>query len=265
MKKKSIILCSFGILVLLVFCCEKETDFTECELLNGNAKLKRVLVYDSISSTVPANVIEQYEYDEFGRISRFSFPMAIDTNIDNRVYYYIDYKYNSVNQLIEKTRYHTNIYSPTGYLILAKFYYTYSHEGKLIKEYIEYPVISSFSYSLYYYFMDKLIIVENYEMGTDELESYTKYDYDKCGRLIKESVTYMVNTLQILVTEHKYQNGHNYRSDVYVREVDSYNTHLREMLKTYDYDNNLIINEINELSEYSSQPSRVLKYEYYDE
>ncbi|MBN1791564.1 MAG: hypothetical protein JW830_13770 [Bacteroidales bacterium] len=265
MKKKSEILCSIGILVLFVFCCEKETDFSECELLTGNAKLKRVLVYDSIGSTVPSKVLEQYEYDEFGRISRFSFPMAVDTNIDNRVYYYITYKYNSINQLIEKVRYHANIYSPTGFVILAKYFYTYSHEGKLIKEYIEYPEISSFSYSIYYYFMDKLIMVQNYEMGTDELESYTRYDYDKCGRLTKESEVHMVNTLQIFFTEHKYQNGHNYRSDAYVREDDSDNTHLREMLKTYDDDNNLIINEIIELDEYSAQPSRVLKYEYYPE
>lgn len=265
MKKKSEILCSIGILVLFVFSCEKGTDFSECELLTGNAKLKRVLVYDSISSTVPSEVIEKYEYDEFGRISRFSYPMAIDTNIDNRAYYYIDYKYNSTNQLIEKVRYHANIYSPTGYMILAKYYYTYSHEGKLIKEYIEYPVISSFGYSLYYYFMDKLIIVQKYETGTDELESYTRYDYDKCGRLIKESEVHMVNTFQIFVTENKYQSGHNYRSDVYVKEDDSSYTHLREMLKTYDDDNNLIINEINELIEYSAQPSHVLKYEYYEE
>lgn len=265
MKKKSEILCSIGILILIVFSCEKETDVSDCELLDGNAKLRRVLVYDSIGSAVPSQVLEQYEYDEFGRISRFSFPIAIDTNIDNRVYYYIDYKYNSINQLIEKVRYHANIYSPTGYLILAKYYYTYSHEGKLIKEYIEYPVINSFSYSLYYYFMDKLILVQYYETGTDELESYTKYDYDKCGRLIKESEIHMVNTSQILVTEHKYQNGQNYRSDVYVREVDSYDTHLREMLKTYDADNNLIINEINELDEYTYQVSRVLRYEYYEE
>jgi spermidine synthase len=102
-------------------------------------------------------------------------------------------------------------------------------------------------------------------MGTDELESYTKYDYDKCARLIKESDVYMVNTSQIFVTEHKYQNGHNNLSDVYVREVESNNIHLRELLKTYDDDNNLIIVEINELEEYSTQPSRVLKYEYYNE
>ena len=41
--------------------------------------------------------------------------------------------------------------------------------------------------------------------------------------------------------------------------------HVREILRTYDENNNMIILESNELAMYSSMISYVLKYEYFDE
>ena len=250
---------------LLMFSCQKQTDLSDCELLIGNAKLKRVLEYDKISSTVPLRILEQYEYDEFGRISKFSFPVAIDTNIDNRLYYYELYEYNPANQLIRKERYNANIYSPTGYNNQINYIYSYSSEGKVIKEYVEYPLIGSYSYSLYFYSMDKLIKIEKYKVDTDELESYIEYEYDKCGRLTKENTIFISDPAFIYYTEHSYQNGLNFKSDVFAGRSAANIDHIREMLKTYDIGNNLIIDEINELQEFSTQPSRVIRYEYYDE
>jgi hypothetical protein len=234
-------------------------------LLYGDLKLKRVLEYETDSSTAPVRILEQYEYDEFGRISMFSLPMALDTSIDNRFYYYDLYMYNSDNQLTRIERYNANIYSPTGYNNQRNSVYYYSSEGKLIKEYIEYPLISSFSYSLYFYSADKLIKIEKYAMGTDDLESYIEYEYDHCGWLIKENTVFTSDNEFIYFTEHIYENGLNVKSDVYAGRSASNIDHIREILKTYDMGNNLILKEINELEVFSTQPSRVLKYEYYPE
>jgi hypothetical protein len=255
---------SIGILIMPIFGCNKDTDLSDCGQLYGNAKLKRVLEFSSIGSSVPLRILEQYEYDELGRISKFSLPMGIDTNIDNRVYYYDLYEYNSVSQLIRKARYNANVYSPSGYYNQSNFIYTYSSDGKVTKEYIEYPLIGSFSYSLYLYSKDKLVKIEKYKMDTDELESYLEYEYDKCGRLAKENIVNMSYTEFIYFTKHSYQNGLNFKSDDYAGRSASNIEHIREMLKTYDTENNLILNEINELQEFSTQPSRVIRYEYYD-
>ena len=256
---------SFFILVFLLFSCQKETDPSECELLHGNAKLKRILEYQSIGDTVPVRILEKYEYDEFDRISRVSVPKAIDTNVDSSLYSYDLYEYNSANQLIKKANYNANLYSPTGYVNLRNHIYTYSNEGKLTKETIEYPLIGSFSYLLYFYSKNRLAKTEAYTMDTDELESYIECEYDKCGWLMKETTVFMPDTDFIYYTEHSYQNGLNFKSDVYAGRSASIVDHIREMVKTYDTGNNLIINEINELQSFSTQPSRVIRYEYYDE
>jgi hypothetical protein len=265
MKIKTEIFDSFLILVLLLISCQKETDLSDCEILNGNAKLKRISVYDTISATVPLRILEQYEYDELDRIFRVSVPKSIDANLDSSLYSYDLYEYNSDNQLIKKSNYNANIYSPTGYVNLRNHIYTYSNEGKLTKEYIEYPLIGSFSYLLYFYSKDKLAKTEAYTMDTDELESYIEYEYDHCGRLIKETTVFISDTDFIYYTKHNYQNGLNFRSDVYAGQSAAIVDHIREMVKTYDTENNLIINEINELQSYSTQPSRVIRYEYYAE
>ncbi len=257
--------CSLFILIFLLLSCQKETDLSDCEILNGNARLKRILQYDSIGATVPLRILEQYEYDELDRISRVSVPKAIDTNLDSNLYSYDLYEYNSTNQLIKKANYNANIYSPTGYVNLRNHIYTYSNEGKLTKETIEYPLIGSFSYLLYFYSKDRLAKTEEYTMDTDELESYIEYEYDKCGRLIKETMVSVSYPDFIYYTEHSYLNGLNVRSDVYAGKSAAIVDHITEMLKTYDMGNNLIINEINELQSFSTQPSRVIRYEYYDE
>jgi hypothetical protein len=265
MKAKIEILGSIGILVLLMFSCHKETDLSDCEILNGNAKLQRVLEYDTMNTTVPLRILEQYEYDELGRISRVSVPKAIDTNLDSSLYSYDLYEYNSDNQLIKKANYNANIYSLTGYVNLRNHIYSYSDEGKVNKEYIEYPLIGSYSYLLFFYAKNKLAKTETYKMDTDELESYIEYEYDKCGRLIKETEVYMSDTDFVYYTNHSYQNGLNFRSEVYAGKSAAVVDRIREMIKTYDMGNNLIINEIKELQPYSTQPSRVIRYEYYTE
>ena len=265
MNTNTMKLVSIGILILLLFGCQKDTDLSDYGPQYGNAKLKRVLEYESISSSVPLRILEQYEYDEFGRISKFLFPMAIDTNIDNGVFYYDLYQYNTKGQLTVKERHHSNIYSPTGYVNISNFIYTYSIDGKVTKEHIEYPLIDSFSYSLYYYSKDVLAKIEKYKMDTDEVESYIEYEYDKYGELTKENRVLMSNIAFKYFTEHSYQSGLNVKSDEYAGRSASNIEHIREMLKTYDVENNLIINEINELEEFSTQPSRVIRYEYYDE
>jgi hypothetical protein len=250
---------------LLTIACQKETDLSDCEILHGNVKLKRVLEYTTITDTVPSRILEQYEYDDLDRISRVSVPKAIDTNLDSSLYSYDLYEYNSANHLVKKANYNANIYSPTGYVNLRNHLYTYSEKGKLTEEYIEYPLIGSSCYLLYFYSKDRLSKVETYAMDTDEVESYIEYTHDRCGRVIKEATVFMSDPDFMYYTEHSYQDGLNTRSDVYAGRSASLIDHIREMIKTYDAGNNLIVDEINELQSFSTQASRVLRYEYYDE
>ena len=144
---------------------------------------------------------------------------------------------------------------------MKNYVYTYSDNGKKEKEKIEYPQIASFEYSLYKYDADKLTRIEKYD-SSDNLESYILNDYNNSGELIKETIFREDNRARTY-TQHTYKDGLNVQSDVFAGE--DMEDHVREILRTYDENDNLIIQETNELSLYSSTLSHVLKYEYFGE
>jgi hypothetical protein len=91
------------------------------------------------------------------------------------------------------------------------------------------------------------------------LESYIVNEYDDSGKIIKE-ISYGKDNQSYSYTLHSFSNGLDIKSDVYGGKDMQ---HMREIIKTYDLNNNLIILESNELSLTSSLMSHVLKYEYY--
>lgn len=264
MKPKSFSIVIISLIFILIYGCQKENDFfentTNHTITNQkDAKLKQVLLYASIENDVPISILEEYEYDDEGRISKVSSPMYEDGEIVGTIKYDL-YNYNSEGQLIKIEHFNANINSPTGFINLRNHIYTYSDDGKKEKEYIEYPVIGSSEYLLYKYDKGNLAKIEKY--GIDgNLEKYIINEYDNSGNLIKETSFHEDNN-PFSYTQHAYKNGLNMQSNVYAG--DDMQEHLREIIRTYDENNNLVILESNELSLFSSVMSYVLKYEYFD-
>ena len=254
MKPKQLLLTIFSAIIIIASSCQKENDFIKNPTFPNNAKLKRILLYPSIESKDPISIDKEYEYDENGRIIRINSPMYENGEITG-LFSYDLYNYNSIGQLIKIENYHANSNSPTGFINLKNYVYSYTDDGKIDK------IEVSNDYSLYKYENNLLARIEEYE-NSDELERYTEYEYDNSGNLIKETA-FAGNNQPISYTQHTYKNGLNVQSDVFAGE--NMEEHVREILRTYDKNKNLIIEESNELLLYSSMMSHVLKYEYFEE
>lgn len=254
MKPKQLILSIFSIILILNSSCQKENDFIENPIFPNSAKLKRVLLYPSIESKEAISIDKEYEYDEKGKISRINSPMYENGEITG-LFSYDLYNYNSIGQLIKIENYHANTNAPTGFINLKNYIYSYLNDGKIEK------IEVSNEYSLYKYNKNKLSRIENFG-NTDELERYTVYEYDNSGNLAKET-SYRADNKPYSYTQHSYKNGLNIQS--YIFGGESMELHVREIFKTYDGNNNLIIKESNELLSYSSAMSYVLRYEYFEE
>ena len=248
----------FGIFILLSFLsssCQK--DQSDSNLNQGNAKIKQILLYSKIESEEPIGIVEEYEYDEKGRISKTSTPMYDNGVIVGTIKYNL-YEYNSSDQLVKINNFNANLNSPTGYINLQNFIYSYSTDGKKVKESIENlnGVISE--YSVYEYKDDQLVKIKKYSNNT--LESYSENQYDKSGRLIKESL-FSSDSQGISYTIHTYSGFLQVKSDLFIYKND---IQYRSIKRTFDNNNNLITLESNELALYSNSLSCVLRYKYYE-
>ena len=169
MKTKSLFFGLISLLIVLFSNCQKEDDFSDSELLQGNARLKRVLLFVTIDSEEPISILEEYEYNEKGRISKVSSPMYQDGIIVGTISYDL-YEYNSSGQLIKIVIYRSNINSPTGFINLKNYIYSYLSDGKIEREYIEYTQMNSFEYFVYEYQNNQLVKIKKYD-NKNELES----------------------------------------------------------------------------------------------
>ncbi len=254
MKTKQLMVLIFSMILILNSSCQKENDFIEYSTFPINAKLKRILLYSTIESKEAISIDKEYEYDENGRISRINSPMY-ENGERIGLFSYDLYNYNSIGQLVKIENYHANTNSPNGFINLKNYLYSYSDDGKIEK------IEVSNEYSLYKYDNNRLSRIEEYE-STDELKRYTKYEYDNSGNLVKETL-YSTDNQPYSYTKHSFKNGLNIQSDIYGGEEMS--IHVREIHRTYDKNDNLIIKETNELLSYSSALSHVLRYEYFEE
>jgi hypothetical protein len=257
MKSKRILIGLFSLIFIIISSCKNDSVDTAAN--PKNAKLKRILGYSSIHSDKPFTIVEEYEYDKENRVSKVSSPAYQDGKITGIIKYDL-YEYNSKGQLEKIANYNANINSPTGFMNLINYSFTYSSDGKKVKQTFEYPQIGSSEYLLYKYIDDRLVKIEKYG-NTNQLESYVVNEYDNSGNLVKET-SYGKDNLPYSYTRHLYENGQNIQSDVYAEKN---MVHMREIFRTYDKNNNLIVLESNELSLFSSSMSYVLKYEYFTE
>jgi len=261
MKPKQLMIYILSVILILTSSCQKEDDYNENNITQNGARLKRILLYSSIDSETPLSIIEEYEYDEENRVSKVSSPMYEEGEIVGMIKYDL-YKYNVHGQLEKIENFNANSNSPTGFINLKKYTYTYSNNGKKEKEYIEYPQIGSSAYTLYKYDKGKLSRIEKYERNSDDLESYVINKYDNSGNLVRET-SFSKDNIPSIYKQHSFENGLNVRTDIFGGE--DMEEQIREIINTYDEKNNLIIKESNELSPYSSMMSHVLKYEYFED
>lgn len=256
MKAKWSLLGLCSLIIVLLSGCQK--DLSELNVNQGNAKLKRILLFASAGSEKPISIVEEYEYDEKGRISKTSSPMYDNGVIAGTIKYNL-YEYNSSDQLVKIKNFNANLNSPTGFINLQNYIYSYSTDGKKIKESIENlnGVISE--YSNYEYKDDQLVKIKKYSYNA--LESYIENQYDKSGRLIKESL-FASDDKCISYTIHTYSGFLQVKSDLYIYQNDN---QYRSIKRTFDNNNNLITLESTELSLYSNMMSFVFRYEYFEE
>lgn len=241
-------------MVFILLSCQK--DDSEINSAQGNAKLKQVLLFSNIDSQDPISIVEEYEYDDNGKISKVSSPMYDNGTIVGTIKYDL-YEYNSSDQLIKIMNYNANINSPTGFINLKNTSHIYSTDGKKIKETIDYPLAGISEYSDFEYKNGLLVKIKKYSQN--KLENYTEYKYDKSDKVIKETF-YASDDKCISYTIHSYTGSLQTKSDLYT----STNDHYRSINRIFDKNNNIITLESKELSLYSSMMSHVLRYKYYE-
>lgn len=240
------------IFILNLFACEKD-NFAPS---SGSAAVKRILLYFSADSDSPAGIVKEFEYDENGRISRTSTPMYQDGIITGTISYDL-YYYNDEGQLTKKEDFNANINSSTGFIKLVNHYYSYSSSGKLNKEILEYPM-AGYSESIVYEYSNGLLHKTRYYDRKEQLETFIENKYNKYNRLIKET-RFLADNKVISETIHSYKGSLLIKTDVYQGD-----THMREITRSYDSSNNLLMLESKELSMFSSAMSYILKYEYFE-
>ena len=248
--KTKLSICGLFILLILTLGCQKD------EYSTLNAKLKQVLLYSSLDSKEPISIVEEYEYDDNGNISKVSSPNYINGVITGTMKYDI-YDYNSAGQLIKINNYNANYNSPTGFINLKNTLFEYSPEGKKIKETIEYPLGGISNYNNFEY--KNGLLSKTSKFSGNKLESYTVYEYDRSDKVLKE-MFYAFDGRCLTYTLHSYTGFLQTKSDVYLF---SSNDHIRSINRFFDKNNNIITLESKELSPYSSLMSHVLRYEYY--
>jgi len=275
MKTKNLFVIMMFILPLLLVSCgknEMDDDFVindyrvQNVLYAKGSKLKQVSNRYGGETWYPQS---EYEYDNLGRISKVSSPMYENGKIIGLISYN-DYVYNSKDQLERIIYYNANIYA--GFLNLQTHIYSYDNNGNKLKTLIEYPVINETDSILYFYEGNCLVRENIYRYGTffdgdnnayTGLSSYTKYEYDNQGNLVKEENYSRVNDTLLGFSVHSYQDGLNVKTEVFVYYNIIGKTKLREIRRFYDKNDNLIYLESQELSILSSTMGYAAKYEYY--
>ncbi len=242
--KAKIMLPGLIILLLIASACEKKEDTPACSYPE-NAKLKRVISCGYIDTECPTrecddivSIYKEYEYDSDGKLEWELFHPKRE---------YLLHKYNTQNQLVKIEYYGKYEDDNLPYQIIT---YSYSDDGKKIKENIELPEISN-QYKLFTYTNNRLTRIDIYE-ESDELDDYILLEYDNSGNLVKET-TYNYDDVPYSYIEHVFEDGLN------VRSYENGN----EFVKTYDENDNLVF-----LEEFrgagSSKTNAKLKYEYYN-
>lgn len=248
----------FTALIVLFSSCQKDDDAVDFAPVSGNLKLKSVLLYGSVEAEKPIAILEEYEYDQIGRISKVSSPMYNAGKITGVADYRV-YEYNEDGRLAKIIYYTANANYPSGFVNLQTKTFEYSEDGRKTTEYTEFPVIKSFEYLKYHYFGDEMVKMEKYN-HLNVMESKVVYAYNAVGQAVEEKC-YAANNQLISLVKHNYHKGLLVRTDVFGgRDLEP----IRKITRTYDQKNNLKEEVSLELASWSSLWGGIRKFEYYD-
>lgn len=248
----------FCLVVISFFSCNKTNDVpASVEVYSTNAKLKRIYLYPFDAAKEPISIIDEYQYDDLGRISKVTHPFFKDGEVSDIVSYDV-YEYNTAGQLIKIKKYNKNL--TFGYINIENNIFVYNQTGNKEKEITEYPQINTSQYAIFSYSANnKLLETQKFDTN-NKLSSYISNSYNVSGQLVKETF-YGADGAILFYTLHTYSQGLLSLSVVYGGPQMG---KVREVSRKYDNNNNLISVSSKELSPYSSLMDNTLKYEYYE-
>lgn len=263
MKSRFLFICMFSLFYLVgSFGCDSDLVDSSPVNLDGKNEANASLLRVWSSSGLPDGTLyleQLYEYDEAGRVIKISKPMYKDGEMGD-IGWYNTYTYNDQNQCIEDAYW---VYNADGkYRNLTITTFEYDKEGLKIKETSKYPVISGMDWKTFEYEKGLLSRMNEYD-GSGKLLNYVLYEYDKEGRLSRETVCNPISNKASRYSLYSYENGLNTQVDVYTfMNMQNEFVPLRKITNEYDANRNLIRKESEELCMTSSMSSFTWVYEY---
>lgn len=247
-KTKVTLFLLFG---LLCSGCQKDDELENVPQYPLNATLQEVYIY-SLHDNNDGHVIEKYEYNPQGSISRISSPYADREGIVQ----YKEHSYDDEGQLATISTYHANSNSANGYILLETRDYVYDAEGFKVREVITNPEINTSKEIVFEYDGERLERTEDYSQ-TGALEQYTRLKYNDKGQLVTEE-SFSANGELLGSLAHSYANDRLSRSVHYShnRQV------IKEISRTYDKNGNLIVLKSVNIAPWLSSVSYRLEYRY---
>ena len=193
--------------------------------------------------------IEDFEYNNLKQLQKKIYYGG------NReiLYNYELFNYDNNGKLNCKLDYHSNINSPTGFILLDSTAYLYI--GNLLtSDKTTYPYANYFIKNNYEY--DGKYLVKKTTYNNEELESYIRYEYQK-NKIYKETI-YSRENIFVELKEYKYKD--NILSEITIYSFN--NEAKRKISYSYNEGGKLMIEKVDELLDYSSSLPYVIKYEY---
>ena len=231
MNTKNLIFMMKIVFFSLLLSCEKNEiendpvihDYRVDDVLYAKgSKLKRVYqVFDNSK-----NLVSEYQYDDFGEISRVDFLLARRYDI---------YQYNAKRQLETISTF--DEYLENSPVLIQTISFTYDANGNEVKMLYEWENLNHEKqtyYYLYYYSGKRLTKRESYK--DDQLSSFVLFEY-KNGLLKKEKL-YVPDSDDFLTTEHSYHENLLIYSVSYIGNPES--GFSSDIKLYYDHNDNLI-------------------------
>jgi hypothetical protein len=212
-----------------------------------NGVKSKVFYFSLESKQVMSN--EDFEYNKNGQLQKKIYYSG-DRKI---IYHYELYSYDNNGKPTYKLNYHSNVKSPTGFVLLDSTIYLYT--GNLLTtENIIYPLANYYDKYSYEYngkYLIKKTIYHN--MG---LESYITYECQD-GKILKKRNCEKAGNITS-TKEYKYKDSALVEIDYYTPRHET----IRRKEYSYNDSGKIVLEKVDELLIYSSSLPYVVKYEY---
>jgi len=180
MKNRWGYLIIFSLALITLFSCNKKDHsvMPDTETYPTNSKLKRIFLMPSENAKDPIAITAEYEYDDFGRITRVIHPFFKDGEVAGIISYdTYDYKNGQLRE-IKKMAENKN----SGFINIQNNTFEYDNSGKKIKETIEYPQVHSSEHLVFSYDKENRLIKTQYFDTKNLLSGYSLNEYDSKGQ-----------------------------------------------------------------------------------